>query len=238
MQVPSGRTFHQDDIKLLALMNDYGFVRYSDQPFTLKSGIKSHVYVYGREDITDHPDLAWQIGRKISNFMQTLTENTQNDKRQICLIGIPTAGTALAAATQLLSYYSRGSDALCYRIMREVKKSHGVHQAWINGKPDLERHDYWLVDNVATDGQSKLEADKKAIEDGYPARLPCLIFVDRQQGALGNLKQNGFQRVEIIYSLLDLTFAFGELGLWPKETVGLVEREIAEHCNLAFKPTA
>ena len=75
-------------------MVEYEFIRYSDIPIELSSGVKSHVYVFGRDDVTDHPDLEWAIGRKIAKLIQGYTPPT--DKGQPCLIGIPTAGTAIA----------------------------------------------------------------------------------------------------------------------------------------------
>ena len=149
--------------------------------------------------------------------------------RVSCLIGIPTAGTAFAQAAALASLGS--TSIICHRIMRETLKGHGVHHAWVNGKPDSMSHCYWLIDNVATNGDSRLEAMRKFVEDGYPPKeeTPCLIFVDRQQGAVRRLEQEGFKRVVVVYNLLDITFVLGELDLWPKSAVKSVEEEIHAH---------
>lgn len=56
IEVPSGKVFYEEDINILRLMAEYGFVCYSKTPFKLKSGIMSNVYVFGREDLTDNPD--------------------------------------------------------------------------------------------------------------------------------------------------------------------------------------
>ena len=86
------------------------------------------------------------------------------------------------------------------------------------------------VDGVVTDGASKIEAAKRAVEEqGYPWNMPCFILVDRQQGAVERLKRLGFERLVVAYNLLDITFAFGELGLWPKSAVQAVEEEIKAH---------
>ena len=144
-----------------------------------------------------------------------------------CLIGIPATGTVLAAAASVLS--AETSMHIACRTMRQVKKGHGAHQNWVDGVPNPTLHDYWLVDNVATNGDSKFEAAEKLEADGYPKRPACFIWIDRQQGAVERLKQAGFGRVVVAYNLLDLTFVYGELGLWPKETVQAVEKEIAAH---------
>jgi hypothetical protein len=70
--------------------------------------------------------------------------------------------------------------------------------------------------------------------DGYPEPAGTLIWIDRQQGALPLLAKAGFQRVLVAYSLLDVTYVFGELGLWPKSAVKAVETEIEAH---QFLPT-
>jgi orotate phosphoribosyltransferase len=210
-----------------------GFVRHSDTPFKLKSGIMSHVYVFGREDLTDNPELGMAVGHAIARIV--FLHIDVDDNRQPCLIGIPTAGNALAAAASLASLQERKrvpwpARPIAYRIMREQLKQHGAHSTWVNGKPDLDKHNYWLVDNVATDGKSKFEAAEKLEQDGYPAKqMPCLIWIDRQQGAIPRLKAAGFRSVIVVYNLLDITFAFGEMGMWPKDAVKAVEEEIAAH---------
>ncbi len=53
MDLPSGRSFDSSDLAVLREMNMCNFVRCSDKPFKLKSGIESYVYVFGREYLTD-----------------------------------------------------------------------------------------------------------------------------------------------------------------------------------------
>lgn len=226
METPSGQVFDKRDLALLELMAKYGFIQRRDTPFKLKSGIMSHVYVFGREDITDHPDLEWFIGRKINRLA---SEHRLSEDKQPCLIGIPTAGTAFAQAAAMVCYGETGIW-ICHRIMKEVLKEHGVHPKWVNGDPQQEVHTYWTVDNVVTDGKSKFEANDKLRESGYPVEeMPSLVFVDRQQGGIQNMEKAGFKRIIVAYNLLDLTFAFGEMGLWPKEAVKAVEAEIKAH---------
>ncbi len=239
MQVPSGRTYAPFDVEVLRRLAVYRFLAHRDQPFKLKSGIMSNVYVFGREDLTDHPDLEWLIGGRIC---RDIWANTQPGDRQHCLIGFPTAGTALAqsaamASWQLVMAGGAEGSVICHRVMREALKSHGAHPSWVNGDPDPERHTYWGVDNVATDGQTKIEGGAKLAEQGYPpiGQMGWYIFVDRQQGAVERLKRLGFERLVVGYRLLDVTFAFGELGLWPKSAVQAVEEEIREHQRLAAR---
>lgn len=115
---------------------------------------------------------------------------------------------------------------------KSKKKGRGAAEhtgGWVNGTYDPQFCDF-MVDNVATDGGTKLKWANRLIEDGYPAlQSPWIILIDRQQGAVKQLHHRGFKSVIVIYNLLDVAFAFGELELWPKNVVRLVEKEIAEH---------
>jgi uridine monophosphate synthetase len=188
----------------------------------LKSDIDSQVYVFGREDITDAPQFGRQLGSVIAHF--ALDQLDPPAGQNVCAIGIPTAGTALAAAASL------SGSLISYRIMREAKKDYGAHRNWVNGTYNPESL-YFTIDNVITDGASKLEAIGRLEEDGYPAKAMLhLSLIDRQQGGIQNLRDAGY-RAEAIFNLLDLAWAFGELGLWNKERVHAVEDEIEAHWN-------
>jgi orotate phosphoribosyltransferase len=215
-------------------MHEAEFIKYSRTPFTLKSGIKSNVYVYGREDLTDNPNLEWLVGEKLCDV---LVSNATPTDQQVCLIGIPTAGTPFAQAAAMasvanpatsLSHRQPNGKPICHRIMKEVPKDHGAHKGWINGEPKL-AHSYWLVDNVATNGASKPEAREKMRADGYPDPAGIVIWIDRQQGAVRRLAEAGFNRVLVAYQLLDVTYAFGEMEFWPKSAVTAVQDEIEAH---------
>ncbi len=231
MQVPSGREFDRADLDIVRRMGEVGLVEYRDEPFTLVSGIQSHVYVNGRQDLTDHPDLVWKVGRKLA---EVVYEHTHGHIWAQCLIGVPVVGRTFAQAASMASVQLRGESherllPIFFRVMRESKKQHGAHQKWIEGDY-TPSHRYWLVDNVATNGESKLKAADRAEEDGYPSRqMPCLIWIDRQQGAVPRLQAAGFGKIVVVYNLLDITFAFSEMGLWPDSAVVAVKEEIRAH---------
>lgn len=169
METPSGQFFDNGDLTLLELMTKYGFIQRRDTPFKLKSGVLSNVYVFGREDITDHPDLEWKIGRKIASLVR---RNGIPGDKQACLIGIPTAGTPFAQAAAMVSYIwglrGVGGRLICHRIMKEIIKEHGAHPKWVNGDPRPDIHTYWTVDNVVTDGKSKFEASDRLRGEWLP----------------------------------------------------------------------
>jgi len=231
MKVPSGEIFNEEDLELLKLMAKYGFVSWNETPVKLKSGIMSHVYVMGREDLTDHPDLSVAVGRKVSERVHGMMDR-EKDKRQPCIIGIPIAGIPLATAASFYDaiHSKEPSNAICYRIMRQKIKEHGAHHNWIDGRPDFNKHRYISIDNVITDGGSKIEAAEKLDNDGYPGKeLDQIIFIDRGQGGPELLVKKGFKVPEIIFKLSDITFVYKELNLWPVESVAKVEEEIKAH---------
>ncbi len=230
LEVPSGQVYDALDLEALPLMRECGFVSYSEAGFTLKSGIKSNVYVQGHNDVTDNPGLGWLLGRKIA---KTVVANHREGDKAPCLIFVPTAGTSLAAAASLVAFNEgirTPAGPITYRIMREAVKAHGAGAVqWVNGGYD-DLHTFWGGDNVVTDCGSKIEAVNKLVESGYPAlEMPWLIVVDRQQGGIRKMEEHGFKRIVVAYNLLDIAYAMGELRLWPKAVVGQVEEEIKAH---------
>ena len=230
MDLPSGRSFDSEDLILLEMMNRYGSIKYSPDGFTLKSKIESNVYVFMRGDVTDHPDLGLALGRKLA---QVVIANHQDKDKAPCLIPIPTAATALAAAASLVAGVEgirSPAGPISYRVMREAVKAHGAGAVnWVNGAFD-EEHTFIVVDNVVTDCESKIEARDRLVASGYQAdKLSWLIAVDRQQGGIKRMEEAGFNRIVVAYNLLDIAYAMGELDLWPKTVVKSVKEEIAAH---------
>ena len=231
MTVPSGAFFGPEDLSLVRQLGEVGFIRWGDTPFSLKSGIKSHVYVFGREDLTDHPDVLLQVGNKIRRDITGQSPADQNHT----LIGIPVCGSTLAEAAAISSLLFTGDPKkMNFRVMRQQPKKHGAHNQWVEGPYDPSRA-HWTVDNVITRGDSKDEMNPHLIESGYPSQtdpsgnMGTYIFVDRQQGGVKLLEESGYRRVVVGYNLLDLTYAFAELGIWDKSSVEKVEQEIALH---------
>lgn len=224
MELPSGRVLDDYDVVLLALMARTGFVRYREEPFEFQSGIRSRVYVSAREELTDNPQLLRATGSKIAGLVN---EHSTIGDLQPCLIGVPTAGTALAIATAIVSCDSLGFGRLISsRYLREKRKERGAHRGWVNGIPKPTHHTYWLVDNAVTTGDSFLNASERLAEDGYSHRPPLLTLVDRQLGGIERLQREGFDRIVVGYNILDIAYAYVEWKYWPKEVVRILEDEI------------
>jgi len=210
-----------NDEALIKLIAKVGMVRWSDDPITFKSGIRSHIYVSGRNELTSNRTALRAVGSMIAQMAQ---EATRHRAGSIHLIGIPTAGTPLAAAGAALS---DKEDPIGCRTMREVKKGHGANHRWIDGEPNPDET-YMTVDNVITDGQSKLETIERLHEDGYPVdNIYHLILIDRKQGGVEMLREQGHKvltRIDLPTVVQGLVL----LGFWSKERLRRYQTERAE----------
>lgn len=228
---PSGVTYDGADVELFKMMNTYGMLVWTDDPFTLKSGIKSNVYFHGRNDVTDNPTLLEACGRMLG---RKLSELFANETRQPILIGVPTAANGFAASVTHYNPRTFGPQRPGFRVMREKLKEHGANGQkgfWVNGRPDFERHVYATIENVVTSGASLLEAIDHLSEDGYLVKtMPHLVFMDRQQGGVKRIADKGYKVISL-YKLLDVIWAFKEIGLegWNADRVTAVEAEIKAH---------
>lgn len=219
MTIDLRHDLHDPEIeKLVRRIAEIGMIKFAEQPFKLKAGGFSRVYVFGRDDLTENPDVLFAIGQLIANCANEFLDR-HGIKGLPCFIGIPTAGSPLATAATRFGGVSR--------IMREKPKTtYGASECkWMNSRSNP-LHAYFAVDNVVTDGGSKIEANDRLQEDNYPVyEMVHIVVVDRQQGAVEALRAEGM-RVEVIFNLLDLVWAFGELGLWSRADVAAVEAEI------------
>lgn len=226
---PSGRKYHRPDIELFRDFFKLGTVGYSENPISLNAGGITHVYVKAREELTQNVCV---LRRASSSILRTAEEmmSSVHDTRQICFIGVPTAGNTLAEAAALESSLRdsiiarRGSVA--FQIMRSLRKKHGLHRTWVDGIPDPSRQRYFVVDNVATSSKAMSQAIRRLCADGYPVKsMDYILLVDRQQGAVENLTQQGY-RVRVVYPILDILAWFVRDGLWTQAQFHLIEDEL------------
>jgi orotate phosphoribosyltransferase len=228
MLVPSGRTYDDLDLEIVRGFNQHKVIEWLPERRKLKSGVLSHVYVQGRDDLTYNMELLLKVGDKTLNELDKILDETV---LQPCFIGLPTAGTAIAGSIAFADAYMNGYHHVCWDIMREKKKdTHGKTGGWVVRPPDHGNYIYFAVDNVVTDGKTKIEADERFREDGFQVdQMHHVIMVDRQQGGIERMRAHGMKHIHVLYNLLDLTFAYRELDLWPAESVAAVENEIREH---------
>jgi uridine monophosphate synthetase len=175
-----------------------GCIQFGD--FTLKSGLKSPIYIDLRR-IISYPKLLDQI----AGAYLPILERLKFDR----LAGLPYAAIPIATAISLA-----GSYPMIYP--RKEVKTYGT-KAEIEGEFHA-GETVVVIDDLATTGGSKFEAIEKLTGAGLMVR-DVVVLVDRQSGAKESLQQAGYA----MHAVLTITQL---LDHW--EETGRVEREKIE----------
>jgi uridine monophosphate synthetase len=174
-----------DPLTLLANeLLDAGCVKFGE--FTLKSGLKSPIYIDLRQLIT-HPKLLAQVAAAYLPILKGL-----EFKR---IAALPYAAIPIATAISL-----QGNYPMIYP--RKEAKEYGT-KAEIEG----EFHPgetVVVIDDLATTGGSKFEAIEKLADAGLKVK-DVVVLIDRQSGAKESLQNAGYHlhAVVTVSELLD-----------------------------------
>jgi uridine monophosphate synthetase len=165
--------------------------------FTLKSGLKSPIYIDLRQIIT-YPKLLEEIGAAYLPLLKELKFDR--------IAGLPYAAIPIATAISLAGNYPMiypRKEAKSYGTKAEIEGEYRAGETVV------------VIDDLATTGGSKFEAIEKLTGAGLVVK-DVVVLVDRQSGAKESLKGAGYKlhAVLTINQLLDY---------WEK--TGKVEKE-------------
>jgi len=176
--------------------------------FTLKSGLKSPIYIDLRQIIT-YPKLLEQIGAAYLPLLKDLKFDR--------IAGLPYAAIPIATAISLAGNYSMiypRKEVKTYGTKAEIEGEHHGGETIV------------VIDDLATTGGSKFEAIEKLTGAGLVVR-DVVVLVDRQSGAKESLAQAGYS-MHAVLTIGQLLEYWEENGKVEKGIIEATRKFLAE----------
>ena len=174
-----------------------GCIKFGD--FTLKSGIKSPIYIDLRQIIT-YPKLLEQVGAAYL----PLLKNLKFDR----IAGLPYAAIPIATAISLAGNYPMlypRKEVKTYGTKAEIEGEYHAGETAV------------VIDDLATTGGSKFEAIEKLTGAGLVVK-DVVVLVDRQSGAKESLAQAGYS-LHAVLTISQLLDYWEETGKVEKDKI-------------------
>jgi uridine monophosphate synthetase len=167
--------------------------------FTLKSGLKSPIYIDLRRIIT-YPKLLEQIGAAYLPLLKELTFDR--------IAGLPYAAIPIATAISLAGNYPMiypRKEVKTYGTKAEIEGEYHAGETVV------------VIDDLATTGGSKFEAIEKLTGAGLLVK-DVVVLVDRQSGAKESLEQAGYS-LHAVLTITQMLDHWDETGKVEKDKI-------------------
>ena len=177
--------------------------------FTLKSGLKSPIYIDLRQIIT-YPRLLADIAQAYLPLLSHLQFSR--------IAGLPYAAIPIATAISLAGDYPMiypRKEAKAYGTKAEIEGEFHAGETVV------------VIDDLATTGGSKFEAIEKLTGVGLVVK-DVVVLVDRQSGAKESLEQAGYS-LHAVLTISDMLAYWESTGKVDKEKITATRTFLAEN---------
>ena len=193
----TGTTLSPNLATLADNLLEAGCIKFGE--FTLKSGLKSPIYLDLRQLIT-YPSLLEQVAEAYLPVLHPLSF--------VRLAGLPYAAIPIATAISLIGHYPMiypRKEVKTYGTKAEIEGEYHTGETVV------------VIDDLATTGGSKFEAIEKLTSAGLVVK-DVVVLVDRQSGAKESLAEAGYA-MHAVLTISQMLDHWEETGVVEKDKI-------------------